>query len=170
MRIWNQWVTEGHTEQHEGSQRPSMTNTREDRHIMRSALQNRITTSLTISQEHGHVYNTLSFRLFGSSTFAAAWPVNLETITSAFLDNVAYIERGSTLMRRTTKLDTEMAQWGLFRQVPVLHAVSSWSYTCLEAPRRPHVACLHSISAWRPLGVMTWATIGYTTRTSLVGI
>ena len=81
---------------------------------MRSALQNRITTSLTISQEHGHVYNTLSFRLFGSSTFAAAWPVSLETIILAFLDNVAYKERGSTLMRRTTKLDTEMAQCHLF--------------------------------------------------------
>ena len=45
MRVHNKW--------HTGSQCPPMTNAQEDKHIMRSALQNRITTSQTISQELG---------------------------------------------------------------------------------------------------------------------
>ena len=39
----------GHNEQHAGSQRPSMTNVREERHIVRLNLQNLTTTSWTIS-------------------------------------------------------------------------------------------------------------------------
>lgn len=51
MRIWNQLVAEDHTEQHALSQRPPMTNVRKDRHIVRSTLKKRTTTSRTISQE-----------------------------------------------------------------------------------------------------------------------
>ena len=52
-QIWNQWVPEGHTEGHAGSQHPRMTNAQEGRHIVRPALQNRKTTSRNISQEMG---------------------------------------------------------------------------------------------------------------------
>ena len=44
IRIWNQWVTEGHTERHAGSQHPPMTNSRENRNTVKLALQNSITT------------------------------------------------------------------------------------------------------------------------------
>ena len=53
MCIWNQWDSEGHTEWHERSQCPPMTNAREGKYIVRSALWKRITTSQTISQEMG---------------------------------------------------------------------------------------------------------------------
>ena len=39
MGIWNRWVAECHTELHAGSHRLPMTKTREDRHIVRLALQ-----------------------------------------------------------------------------------------------------------------------------------
>ncbi|GFU73873.1 hypothetical protein TNCV_555011 [Trichonephila clavipes] len=45
MRIWNQWVAEGHTERDAKSPRPLKANTRENRQIVRSALPNRTTTS-----------------------------------------------------------------------------------------------------------------------------
>ncbi|GFW95857.1 DUF4817 domain-containing protein [Trichonephila clavipes] len=51
MCIWNQWIVENHTEGHAGSPRPPMTNAREDRHIVRLALQN--CTTWTISHEMG---------------------------------------------------------------------------------------------------------------------
>ncbi|GFV61214.1 hypothetical protein TNCV_500061 [Trichonephila clavipes] len=51
MRIWDQWVTEGHTEWHAGSSRPPTIKAREDRQIGKLALQNRTTTTRTISQE-----------------------------------------------------------------------------------------------------------------------
>ena len=49
LRIWKQWVPEGHAERHAGSQRIPVTNYREDKHIVKSALQNRIITSRTFS-------------------------------------------------------------------------------------------------------------------------
>ncbi|GFW45837.1 hypothetical protein TNCV_4495571 [Trichonephila clavipes] len=51
MRIWNQWVADSQTVQHTGSLCPPMTNAREDRRIVRSALQNRTTTSRTVSRK-----------------------------------------------------------------------------------------------------------------------
>ena len=51
MRIWNQWVAEGHTKRHVGSQRTPMTIVWEDRQTLRSALQNCITISRDISQK-----------------------------------------------------------------------------------------------------------------------
>ncbi|GFS50462.1 uncharacterized protein TNCV_3196891 [Trichonephila clavipes] len=51
MRIWNQWVAEVHTERHAGSSRPPMTNAQEDRHIVKLAMQNRTSTSETITQK-----------------------------------------------------------------------------------------------------------------------
>ena len=53
MRIWNQWVTEGHAKWHAGSRHPPMTNAHEDTHIVMFILQNCITTSTIISQEMG---------------------------------------------------------------------------------------------------------------------
>ena len=53
MQIWNHWVTEGHTERYAGFQRLPMTNTGEDKYIVSSDQQNRITTSWTINQEIG---------------------------------------------------------------------------------------------------------------------
>ncbi|GFS73428.1 hypothetical protein TNCV_1101541 [Trichonephila clavipes] len=55
MRMRNQWVAESQIERHAGSSRPSMTKARENRHIMRSALQNRTITSRNHYSGNGHV-------------------------------------------------------------------------------------------------------------------
>ncbi|XP_054710298.1 uncharacterized protein LOC129219995 [Uloborus diversus] len=52
-RIWNRWVQDGNTERRAGSQRPPITSSREDRHIIRMALMDRATTSRAVSQETG---------------------------------------------------------------------------------------------------------------------
>ena len=49
--MWNQCVAEGHIERHAGSLRPSMTNARENSHIVGSIMQNHLASSRTISQE-----------------------------------------------------------------------------------------------------------------------
>ena len=73
----------------EGSQHPPLTNAIKDRQIVRLALQNRITTSRTISQE----IVMLDARPVSVRSvlwcFDAAWPVSSATITSASLDNAA---------------------------------------------------------------------------------
>ena len=51
MQAWNQWVAEGHTERNAGSQCPPMINAQEDRYIVKSTLENHITTPQTISLE-----------------------------------------------------------------------------------------------------------------------
>ena len=43
MQIWYQWIPEGNAEWHEESQCPSMPNAGEDRHFLRSDLQNYVT-------------------------------------------------------------------------------------------------------------------------------
>ncbi|GFW84838.1 transposable element Tc1 transposase [Trichonephila clavipes] len=53
MLIWNQWVAECHIKWHAGSSCPTVTTTREDRHILRSALQNRTTILLRFNQQTG---------------------------------------------------------------------------------------------------------------------
>ncbi|GFV38439.1 HTH_Tnp_Tc3_2 domain-containing protein [Trichonephila clavipes] len=40
-RIWNRWVQDGTTERAAGSQRPSITSNRADRHVTRMALMDR---------------------------------------------------------------------------------------------------------------------------------
>ncbi|GFU50322.1 HTH_Tnp_Tc3_2 domain-containing protein [Trichonephila clavipes] len=52
-RIWNQWVQDGNKERHDGSQRPSFTSSREDRHVTRIALMDRAAPSRAPSQELG---------------------------------------------------------------------------------------------------------------------
>ena len=51
MQIWNQFVAEGHIEWHEEFQRTHIANAGKDRHIMRLAMENRITTSWIIRWE-----------------------------------------------------------------------------------------------------------------------
>ena len=99
------------------------------------------------SSGNGHVYNTLSFNSIEASTFAAAWSVSSATITS--LNNAAQ-RVTATLLFRTTKLLTGMAQCRLFRRVSLLHAIFWHPCPCLEATDRLHVACLHSISTQGP--------------------
>ena len=91
MRIWNQWVAEGHTEWYAGSQSPPMTNAWEDRHIVRSALQNHITTSSTISQEMG---------------MFAACPVSARTVRQ-YLQQCSLSARRSLLWLPLTMLERE---------------------------------------------------------------
>ncbi|GFV56292.1 HTH_Tnp_Tc3_2 domain-containing protein [Trichonephila clavipes] len=52
-RIWNRWVLDGNTERRAGSQRPSITNSREDKHVTHMALLHRAATSRALSQELG---------------------------------------------------------------------------------------------------------------------
>ncbi|GFY25069.1 HTH_Tnp_Tc3_2 domain-containing protein [Trichonephila clavipes] len=44
-RIWNRWVQDGNKERHAGSQRPSFTSSRKDRHVTRMTLTDRAATS-----------------------------------------------------------------------------------------------------------------------------
>ncbi|GFX17127.1 HTH_Tnp_Tc3_2 domain-containing protein [Trichonephila clavipes] len=50
-RIWNRGVQDGNTERHSGSQMPSITNSREDRHITRMALMDSAATPQCLRQE-----------------------------------------------------------------------------------------------------------------------
>ncbi|GFU64869.1 transposable element Tc1 transposase [Trichonephila clavipes] len=52
-RIWNQWVQDDNTERRVGSQRPSITGSREDRHVTRMALSDRVALSRALSQALG---------------------------------------------------------------------------------------------------------------------
>ncbi|GFV73903.1 HTH_Tnp_Tc3_2 domain-containing protein [Trichonephila clavipes] len=44
-RVWNRSVQDGNTERRTGSQRPPITSSREDRHVTRVALMDRVATS-----------------------------------------------------------------------------------------------------------------------------
>ena len=88
---------------------------------MRQILLNHVATSWAISLEI-RMFSANSFFSYCASTFAALGPVSSATITSAFLNNEAYKEKG-TLVELTTKPDTEMTQFRLFRRVPVLREV-----------------------------------------------
>lgn len=170
MRIWNQWVAEGHTERHAGSQRPPMTNAREDRHIVRSALQNRTTTSRTISQETG---------------MFAARPVSARTVRRRLQ------QRGLSSRRPLLRLPLTMQHrerrrlWCAERQswIQEWHNVvfSDESRFCVQYSDgrirvwrlrgdRTSPACIRYRHRGPAPGVMVWAAIGYTTRTSLVRI
>ncbi|GFY09064.1 HTH_Tnp_Tc3_2 domain-containing protein [Trichonephila clavipes] len=52
-RIWNQGAQDGNTEGRAGSQRPPITSSREDRHVIFMALMNREATSRALSSELG---------------------------------------------------------------------------------------------------------------------
>ncbi|GFV63100.1 HTH_Tnp_Tc3_2 domain-containing protein [Trichonephila clavipes] len=52
-RIWNQWVQDGNTERCVRSRRPSITSSREDRHVTRKALIYHAATSRGLSHELG---------------------------------------------------------------------------------------------------------------------
>ncbi|GFX96954.1 HTH_Tnp_Tc3_2 domain-containing protein [Trichonephila clavipes] len=52
-RISNQWVLDGNTERHAGSQRPPITSSGEDKHFTRMTLMDRAATSRALDQESG---------------------------------------------------------------------------------------------------------------------
>ncbi|GFX59112.1 HTH_Tnp_Tc3_2 domain-containing protein [Trichonephila clavipes] len=52
-RIWNRWVQDGNKERRAGSQRPPITNSREDRHVTRMTLMVLTATYCALSQELG---------------------------------------------------------------------------------------------------------------------
>lgn len=54
----------------------------------------------------------------------------MATITVDLSDNAVHIGM-ATLIRRITKLDTEVVQWHLFEQFPDLRKIFWWLYTCL---------------------------------------
>ena len=119
--MWNQWVVEDHAEWHIGSQCPPIFNARKDRHIVKSALQNPIATSWTIS----HELNMFTARSVSTRTvcrrlqqrgLSARQPLLWLPLT------MQHRER-RRLGRQTTKLNTEAAQCSLFRRVLVLHTV-----------------------------------------------
>lgn len=64
MLIWNQWVQESHTKRHTGSERSRTTNAWEDRHFVRSDLQDRIAISRTLCQEIDLFATSLFHELF----------------------------------------------------------------------------------------------------------
>ena len=111
MRIWNQWIAEVHTGWHAGFQRPLMTKDEEDIASMRSIQQ-----ILEPYNGSGNRYfcSTSSFLLYGASTSAADWSDSSASISSP------------SLMRQTTKLDTEIAQCHIFRGILALWAVFWW--------------------------------------------
>ncbi|UYV71179.1 K02A2.6-like [Cordylochernes scorpioides] len=62
-RIWNRWVQDDHTERHTGSQRPAISNSREDLHVACMALVDRIARSRALSQEMESCASKVSKRL-----------------------------------------------------------------------------------------------------------
>ncbi|GFV32639.1 HTH_Tnp_Tc3_2 domain-containing protein [Trichonephila clavipes] len=61
-RIWNRWDQNGNTEGQAGSQRPPITSSREDRHIIRMALMDRAATIRALIQEMGSFVIQVSAR------------------------------------------------------------------------------------------------------------
>ncbi|GFW47457.1 uncharacterized protein TNCV_4537471 [Trichonephila clavipes] len=70
-RIWNRWVQDGNTECCSGSQRPFITNSREDRHVTLMALM--------VTRPESRMGDVCTN---SSTTFAAAWTFSSETAAS----------------------------------------------------------------------------------------
>ena len=170
MRIWNRWVQEGHTERHAGSQRPPATNAREDRHVVRSALQDRTATSRTLSQEMG---------LF------AARQVSARTVRRRLEQHGLSARRPLLRLPLTLQHRDARRQWCAQRQnwIQEWHHVvfSDESRFCVQhhdgrirvwrhRGERTWPACIRYRHTGPAPGVMVWAAIGYTTRTPLVRV
>ncbi|GFW94447.1 hypothetical protein TNCV_2701681 [Trichonephila clavipes] len=71
MRIWNQWVAEGHIEEYAGSSRPTMSNVTGQIYCEVGVAKpyNHITNHLS---ENGHVCNTLRIHSYDGKTFSEA--------------------------------------------------------------------------------------------------
>ncbi|PRD28583.1 UNVERIFIED_CONTAM: hypothetical protein NCL1_31938 [Trichonephila clavipes] len=84
-RTNNRWVQDGNTERRSGFQRPSITRSRENRHVTRMAVSDRAAPSRALNQEL-ESFARLSVSTNSSTTFAAAWTLSSETIAAATLD------------------------------------------------------------------------------------
>lgn len=169
-RIWNRWVQEGHTDRRAGSQRPAITNSREDRHFTRMALMDRTATSGALSQEMG------SF---------ARQQVSARTVRRRLQQHGLSARRPWLRLPLTLHHRQERLQWceqrRTWRQEWRDVIFSDESRFCLQhhdgrirvwrhRGERTLPACIRHRHTGPSPGVMVWGAIGYTSRSPLVRI
>ncbi|GFV47408.1 uncharacterized protein TNCV_4830641 [Trichonephila clavipes] len=81
-RIWNRWVQDGNTERRAGSQRTPVTSSREDSHVIRMALMDRVAT--VINDEPGRANDDTSF--FQVSP-GSVWPHRGERALAGYIQH-----------------------------------------------------------------------------------
>ncbi|GFT83264.1 condensin-2 complex subunit G2 [Trichonephila clavipes] len=96
---WELFPETGHTERHAGSPHPPITSAQEDRHCEVNPAK-RYNHIMDYNSGNGHVCSTPNIRSYGATTFAAVWAVSTVSIILASLDNTAYKET-ETLMLKT---------------------------------------------------------------------
>lgn len=111
MQIWSQCVSGNHTERHVVCQTPDLSGGWEGRFIVRQTLKMNTTLSTNNDQKIRMLAKQPVFS--AAKTFAAACTVSTATIIATSLDNAAQRE-AATLVHRTTKLDTGVAQCSHF--------------------------------------------------------
>lgn len=123
MRIWNWRISEIHTELHAGSQRPLLNNSREYRHIMRLrlAVQNHISTSLTVS---------LEMNMFAVIQYPLVW-------CEDDCRNLHYQHRDHYCgFSWLCSKERDCVSSSPNNKAGYESGIQEWPYTCLEAPRR----------------------------------
>ncbi|MBJ4999813.1 IS630 family transposase [Salmonella enterica subsp. enterica serovar Hadar] len=169
-RIWNRWVHDSHTERRAGSQRPPITNSREDRHVIRMALRDRTATSRTLSHEMG------SF---------ARQQVSARTVRRRLQQHGVSARRPWLRLPLTLQHRQERLQWCDQRRTWTQewrHVVfSDESRFCIQhhdgrirvwrhRGERTLPTCIRHRHTGPSPGVMVWGAIGYTSRSPLVRI
>lgn len=169
-RIWDRWVQEGNTERHAGSQRPPITNARQDRHVIRSALWDRSTTSQTLSRELGSY---------------AGRQVSARTVRRRLQQHGLSARRPLLRLPLTLRLRQARLQWCIQRRTWTQEwrrvVFTDESRYCIKhhdgrirvwrhRGERSLPACIRHRHTGPSPGVMVWGGIGYTSRTPLVRI
>lgn len=169
-RIWNRWVQEGNTERRAGSQRPRITSSRDDRHLIRMAVTDRAATSRSLSQQMG--------------TFARQQP-SARTVRRRLQQHGLSARRPWLRLPLTLHHRQERLQWCTQRRTWVHEwqnvIFSDESRFCLQhhdgrirvwrhRGERTLEACIRHRHTGVSPGVMVWGAIGYTSRSPLVRI
>lgn len=169
-RIWNRWVQDNHTERHAGSQRPPITNSREDRHLIRMVTRDRTATSRTLSRE--------------MESFARQ-QVSARTVRRRLQQHGLSARRPWLRLPLTLRHRQERLQWCDQRRTWTRewhHVIfTDESRFCIQdhdgrirvwrhRGERALPACIGHRHTGPSAGVMVWGAIGYTSRSPLVRI
>ena len=164
----NQWDVEGHIKRHPESQRLPMIVGLKEKHIVRSALKNRITMSRNIQpySGNGHVCIKRSFCSYSASKICSGVDCQLDSHHKAFpcqwsrkrdgdsdAPNDKFGQKNGAMSSFQTSLcsDSRMRAWRLRGERTSTACIS---YQCMDLA----------------LSEMAWVGIWYITRTSLVHI
>ena len=169
-RIWNRWVQEGNTERRAGSQRPRITSSRDDRHLIRMAVTDRAATSRSLSQQMG--------------TFARQQP-SARTVRRRLQQHGLSARRPWLRLPLTLHHRQERLRWCTQRRTWVHEwqnvIFSDESRFCLQhhdgrirvwrhRGERTLEACIRHRHTGVSPSVMVWGAIGYASRSPLVRI